>query len=322
MKKQITFGSVLTFLKEYFIMTLGVLFYTFAWIACIFPAGGTGGGATGLALVLCTAVEKLFGMEIMIGTMTFLINAVLLLFSGFIVGWKFGIKTIFCIMILPFALNGYEMYLPKLQQWLVENGRIAADAISIFGNLEPILLIIMGAFISGLGIYLCLMQGGSTGGVDIVAMMINKYRPINYGRVVLTIDSSIIFSSLLVGNGPEMVIYGFLLTIIFSNVTDVLLNGNQRSNQIFIVSRKYEEVAQAITDQAHRGVTMLNGMGWYTKEPSHVAMVLCRKRETNEILDIVKAVDPNAFTTVASVTGVYGQGFGMIGGGNLASVGK
>lgn len=320
--KNLTKNQVFVGIKEYLMMTVGILFYTFAWIACIIPAHGTGGGATGLSLVLCAAIENLFGYQIGIGTMAFIVNGVLLLFAGFIIGWQFGIKTIYCILILPVALNFFQSEVPVLQQWLINQGIIGAESISIFGNLEPILLVIMGAIVAGVGIYMCLMQGGSTGGVDIVALLINKYHPVNYGRVVIIHDSAVILASLLVGNGPETVIYGFLLTIVFSVTTDALLSGNQQSNQLLIISHEHDRIAEEISAQAHRGVTILNGMGWYTKEPSQVVMVICRKRETNDILKIVKNVDESAFCSVASVTGVYGKGFGLIGGGMLNGMKK
>lgn len=320
--KSLTKNQVLVGIKEYLMMTFGILFYTFAWIACIIPAHGTGGGATGLSLVLCAGIENLFGFQISIGTMAFIVNGILLLFAGFIIGWKFGIKTIFCILILPLGLNFFQAEIPILQQWLVDRGVIAAGSISIFGNLEPILLVIMGGLLSGVGIYFCLMQGGSTGGVDIIALLINKYHPINYGRVVIVHDSAVILASLLVGNGPETVIYGFLMTIVFSATADAFLSGNQQSNQVLIISHKHDLIAEEISAQAHRGVTMLNGMGWYTKEPSQVVMVICRKRETNDILKIVKNIDESAFCSVASVTGVYGKGFGLIGGGMLNGMKK
>lgn len=117
-------------------------------------------------------------------------------------------------------------------------------------------------------------------------------------------------------------IYGFLLTIIFSVTTDALLSGNQQSNQLLIISHEHDRIAEEITCSARRGVTMLNGMGWYSKQESQVVMVICRKRETNDILKIVKNIDPKAFISVASVTGVYGQGFGLIDGGMLNGMKK
>ena len=300
LKEKITFGTIMGVVREYFVMTIGILLYTFAWIACILPAHGTGGGATGAALVLCGAIENLFNFQINIGTMAFIVNGILLLFAGFIIGWNFGIKTIFCIIVLPASLNFFQETLPGVQAWLAELGVIP----------------------SGVGIYMCFRQGGSTGGTDIVALLINKYHPINYGRVVLVTDSLIICASLLVGNGIETVIYGFLLTAVFGLSTDALLAGNQQSNQILVISHEHDRIAAEIVEKAHRGVTMLNGMGWYTKESSQVVMVICRKRETADILKIVRNLDPKAFVSVASVTGVYGQGFGIIDGGMLNGMKK
>ena len=127
---------------------------------------------------------------------------------------------------------------------------------------------------------------------------------------------------LLVGTGIETVIYGFLLTAVFGLSTDALLAGNQQSNQNLVISHEHDRIAAEIVEKAHRGVTMLNGMGWYTKESSQVVMVICRKRETADILKIVRNLDPKAFVSVASVTGVYGQGFGIIDGGMLNGMKK
>ena len=320
--EKITLEKVASGVKEYIIMVIGISFYTFAWIACILPAHGTGGGATGLALVFTAAIKSLFGVEISIGDMALIINALLLIVAGFIIGWKFGIKTIFCVIMISVTLNFWQAKIPQLQMWLTERGMIAPDSLSIFGNLEPILLIIMGGLLCGVGIFMCLRQGGSTGGVDILALIINKYRPINYGRIVMIHDTTVICASLLVGNGPEAVIYGFIMTAVFSFATDAMLSGQQQSTQLLIISHEYEAIAEEITQKAHRGVTMLDGMGWYTKEPSQVVMVLCRKRETSDILKLIKGIDPNAFISVASVTGVYGKGFGMIGTGTLSAASK
>lgn len=159
LKEKITFGTIMGVVREYFVMTIGILLYTFAWIACILPAHGTGGGATGAALVLCGAIENLFNFQINIGTMAFIVNGILLLFAGFIIGWNFGIKTIFCIIVLPASLNFFQETLPGVQAWLAELGVIPPDAISLFGNLEPLLLVIMGGMLSGVGIYMCFSSG-------------------------------------------------------------------------------------------------------------------------------------------------------------------
>ncbi len=281
-------------IKEYFLMTVGMFLYAFGWIGCILPADGMGGGAAGLSLVLCMFVEHLFGWQVSIGTMVFMINALLLLVAGFIVGWKFGVKTVFSIIMISVAMNFWESVLPPE---------------GLFSGLENILQVILGGILAGSGVAICFMQGGSTGGVDIVAMIINKYRTVRYGNIVMCSDFIIIGSSLLVGKTLTTVVYGYILTAVFGYTGDMIMSGNQQSNQIFIMSRKYDEITKAILEVAHRGVTLLDGMGGYTREEMKVVVVVCRKRETSDVLKVVKSVDPTAFMSIGSVAGVYGQGF-------------
>ena len=281
-------------IKEYFLMTVGMFLYAFGWIGCILPADGMGGGAAGLSLVLCMFVEHLFGWQVSIGTMVFMINALLLLVAGFIVGWKFGVKTVFSIIMISVAMNFWESVLP---------------AEGLFAGMENLLQVILGGVLAGIGVAICFMQGGSTGGVDIVSMIINKYRTVRYGNIVMCSDFIIIGSSLLVGKTLTTVVYGYILTAVFGYTVDMIMSGNQQSNQIFIMSRKYDEITKAILEVAHRGVTLLDGMGGYTREEMKVVVVVCRKRETSDVLKVVKSVDPTAFMSIGSVAGVYGQGF-------------
>ncbi len=284
---------VLTTIKEYLLMTVGMLCYAFGWIGCIIPAGGVGGGATGFSIVVNAATQKYFGFSMEIGTMVFVINAVLLIAMGLIVGWKFGIKTVYCISILSVAMN--------VMQWLM-------DGYVLF-ELENFLMIVLGGIIAGSGVALCFKQGGSTGGTDIIAMIINHYRTVSYGKIVMYSDFTIIGSSLLFGMGIDAVVYGYLLTAIFSYTVDLLMSGSQQSSQIFIISKDPQAMADAIMLSAHRGITLIDSQGWYTKEASKIVMVVCRKRESGQILAVVRSVDPAAFITVGSVMGVYGQGF-------------
>ena len=279
-----------------YLMTVGMMLYSFAWIGCIMPADGTGGGATGLSRVLCHAVEHWAGISIQIGTMAFLINGVLLLVAGFIIGWNFGVKTVFCVCVISLGLNFWQSVLPE----------------GDFLHLERILSVILGGILAGIGVAICFMQGGSTGGTDIAAMIINKYRTISYGKIVIYSDFVIIGSSMLVGFHIDTVIYGYVMTAVFGYTVDMIMAGNQQSSQVFIVTHDYEKMAQAIVDNIHRGVTLIDSQGWYTKKESKIVMVVCRKRETTMILKFVKTIDPEAFMTVGSVMGVYGKGFQAI----------
>ncbi|MEG1699800.1 MAG: YitT family protein [Alistipes sp.] len=287
-----TLEQSLTVAKEYFIMAIGMMLYSFAWIGCVLPAQGVGGGAAGASLVICKAISFI-GIDVQIGTMVFMLNAVLLLIAGFIVGWNFGIKTIFCVFMISIGMNFWQGVLP------------AGD----FLHLERILSIILGGILAGIGVAVCFMQGGSTGGTDIAAMIINKYRTISYGKIVIYSDFVIIGSSMLVGYHIDSVIYGYVMTAVFGYTVDMIMAGNQQSSQVLIVTHDYEKMADAIVTNVHRGVTLIDSQGWYSKNESKIVMVVCRKRETPMILKFVKTIDPNAFMTVASVMGVYGKGF-------------
>jgi uncharacterized membrane-anchored protein YitT (DUF2179 family) len=235
--------------------------------------------------------------------MVFVINAILLLIAGFIVGWKFGIKTIFCICILSIAMSTLQ------EIFTLPDGTI----MDIFKLDNRLLSTIIGGIFSGVGVAMCFSQGGSTGGVDIVAMIINKYRTVSYGKIVRAIDSVIIGGALLLpasaNIGIDGVIYGFVMTAVLSYTVDMLMTGNQQSNQIMIVCKDYRQMADAMNNSAHRGATVINAQGWYSKNQHNIVMVVCRKRDTSIVLKIVKEVDPDAFITVGSVMGVYGKGF-------------
>lgn len=176
----------------------------------------------------------------------------------------------------------------------------------------------------GVGIGLTMTAGGSTGGTDIIALIVNKYRGVAPGKMILWMDVVIICSSLLVpsysAEGELLpftvkivnVVYGLILITVCSTVLDFFLAGSKQSVQLFILSKKYDQIADVISKDLHRGVTVLDGQGWYTKQPTHVLMVLTRKTDLNILLRYVKSIDPDAFLSVSSVSGVYGSGFESI----------
>lgn len=298
--------KILTIIKEYGIIALGILMYVVGWSVFLIPNNLIGGGVTGLGSIIQYAT----GFKV--GYTYFAVNAVLLTIALFTLGKGFGGKTVFAIIIASVGLNMLQSVIPHdiIQTLAIDNGKLMST--------------IMGGAFSGVGIGLCMSQGGSTGGTDIVALIVNKYRGVSPGRMILMMDVFIILSSFLVpsytADGTLMpwteklttVIYGFMLVVITSTVLDLYLAGSKQSVQLFILSKKYAEIADAITHDLHRGVTVLDGKGWYTKQDTEVLMVLTRKADLNIMLKYIKTIDPNAFLSVASVTGVYGQGFESI----------
>ena len=291
--------------KEYTLITLGVLMYVMGWIIFLIPNNMIGGGVTGLGSIVQYATNGV----VKIGYTYFVVNAGLLVAALFTLGRSFGAKSIYAIIITSMLLSWAQGLFPQeiIQTLALDNGKLMCT--------------IMGGIMVGIGIGLSMSQGGSTGGTDIIALIVNKYRNVSPGRMILILDAAIILSSLLVPSympdGSLMpwpdkittVVYGFILITIVSTVLDLYLTGSRQSVQIFVLSPKYAEIADAITNDLHRGVTVFNGKGWYTKHDTEVVMVITRKSDLNAFLKYINAIDPNAFISVTSVTGVYGKGF-------------
>lgn len=297
--------TFLTHFKEYAIVTLGILLYVLGWSIFLVPNNLVGGGVTGISAIIQYATH---GM-IKIGYSYFVINAGLIVAALFVLGWGFGGKTVYAIIVASVGLNLFQELIPAdfIQAIALDNGKLMST--------------IMGGIMVGIGIGLTMSVGGSTGGTDIIALMVNKYRNVSPGRMILWMDVVVILSSMLIpsytATGEPVpfvdkittVVYGFILIVVNSTVLDLVVSGSRQSVQLFILSKKYSEIADAITTDLHRGVTVLNGKGWYTREDTGVLMVLTRKVDLNIMLRYIKAIDPNAFLSVSSVTGVYGKGF-------------
>lgn len=304
----LTKKSVFTFIKEYAIMTVGILLYVMGWILFLIPNNLVGGGVSGVSSIVQYASHGV----IKLGTVYFVINAILLVIGMLTLGKGFGGKTIYAVILASIGLNALQGIIPAdiTQILAVDNGKLMST--------------IMGGIMAGVGIGMTMSQGGSTGGTDIIALVVNKYRNVSPGRMILWMDVVIILSSLLVPSytsagellpWPEKittVVYGFILVVINSTVLDLYLSGSRQSVQLFILSPKYQEIADMITSELHRGVTVLDGKGWYTKQNTEVLMVITRRTDVSILLRMIKSVDPNAFLSVTSVTGVYGKGFDQI----------
>ena len=300
--------KILLGIKEYFLITLGILCYVLGWTIFLVPNNLIGGGVTGVASIIQYATNGAIKM----GYTYFVVNAGLLIAALFVLGKNFGIKSVYAIIIASVGLNLFQDLIPMtlINSLALENGKLMST--------------IMGGIMVGFGIGLSFSQGGSTGGTDIIALMINKYRNISLGRLILFMDVIIILSSLIVPSYTAegqlvpfvekvtTVVYGLILIAVMTSVLDIYMAGSKQSVQLFVFSKKYEEIANAITRDLHRGVTVLEGQGWYTKTEAHVLIVLIRKTDLSVILRYIKSIDPDAFLSITSVSGVYGKGFDKI----------
>ena len=273
--------------RDYLMIALGMILYGIGWTVFLLPNDITTGGVPGIASIVFWAT----GFPVQYTY--FLINAVLLMLALKILGFKFGIKTIFAVFTLTFFLS--------LIQELTAGMHLLQD--------QPFMACVLGASFCGSGIGIAFSSNGSTGGTDIIAAIINKYRDITLGRVMMICDMIIITSSYFVLKDWEKVVYGFVTLYVCSFVLDQIVNSARQSVQFFIFSKEYEKIADRITKETHRGVTVLDGIGWYSKHNVKVLVVLAYKRQSIDIFRLVKDIDPNAFISQSSVIGVYGEGF-------------
>ena len=317
--------SIWTQLREWALVTLGITIYVTGWALFLMPNNLVGGGVSGIS----SMIQYATGGAIQMGYSYFVLNAILIVLAMVVIGMGFGAKTIYAIILASIGLRFLPDLIPTeiIQTLALQNGKLMST--------------LCGGLMAGIGIGMSISNGGSTGGTDIIALIYTKYRNVSPGKVILYIDFVIILSSLLIPSivpdldpatgkqliGPDgqplthlmpfaekvtTVIYGLILVTVNGRVIDSYLSGSQQSVQLFILSKHYAEIADSITKDLHRGVTVLDGKGWYTQEATEVLMVITRKTDVNLLLRYIKAIDPNAFLSVSSVNGVYGRGFDTI----------
>ena len=298
--------SFAALLKDYALVTVGVISYALGWSVFLLPNNLVGGGVSGFASIL------LYATGIPMGVTYFVLNVLLLIIGTKILGTGFGGKTIYAIVMTSVMLSVMPKIIPAdfIHEFAVSNGKLICT--------------FLGGIIAGFGIGLSISRGGSTGGTDIIALVWCKFKPASPGRVILVIDVGIILSSLLFPSYTDsgellsfsdklaVVVYGLIQVTVSGYAIDLYLSGSKQSVQAFIFTKKVEEMADAIAFDMKRGVTVLPAKGWYSKEDKQVLMVVTRKTDLNLLLRYVKSIDPDAFLSVSSVMGVYGQGFDTI----------
>ena len=298
--------SLAVLFKEYCLVTLGVMAYALGWSIFLLPNNLIGGGVSGFASILYYATGLSMGVTY------FVLNVILLIVGTKILGTGFGGKTIYAIFMTSIMLSIMPKVIPTdfIHEFAVSNGKMICT--------------ILGGIIAGTGIGLSISQGGSTGGTDIVALVWCKFSPASPGRVILIVDVVIILSSLMFPSYTEtgelipfteklaIIVYGLIQVTVSGYAVDMYLSGSKQSVQAFIFTKKVEEMADAIAFDMKRGVTVIPSKGWYSKEERNVLMVVTRKTDLNLLLRYVKGIDPDAFLSVSSVMGVYGQGFDTI----------
>lgn len=288
--------------RDYIMITVGIVMYSMGWAAFLLPYEIATGGVTGIAAII------FYSTGFPVQYSYFIINAVMMVGAFRLLGSKFIIKTSYAILAMTSILSLCQ-YL--VSHWVVP-GLTPDKAGLILGPNGQDMACVIGAVLCGFGLGIVFINNGSTGGTDIIAAVVNKFKNVPFGRMIVYSDIVIISSCFFIFHDMTRVVYGFVTLAIIGYVVDMIVNGARSSVQFLIISKKHDDIAEAINLSPRRGVTLLDAQGYYTKEKTKVVLVLARKRQSVQIFRIVKAIDPNAFISQSQVIGVYGEGFDVI----------
>lgn len=280
---------------DYLLISFGAFLYVIGWTSFLIPNNIASGGLTGA----CTIIQLATGGAIPVAWSFPVINTVLIVLTTLVMGKGFGFKTIFAIIVSTILFD----VMPNVDVLISLEGRPLYIS-------EKVLIPIIGGLVEAVGIGLILERGGSTGGTDLLAVVINKFWPVSPGKVYIFCDLVIIASILLIpGKTFQDMVYGYIAMITFSLMVDFVLLGRKSTVQVMVFSEKYKEIADYIINVLDRGVTALNAVGWYTQSDKKVLLIIVRKSQLHDLTKAVKELDSRAFVSVAPANGVYGEGF-------------
>jgi len=293
--KGLRFGHIIDEVKDYFAIALGCLGYCVGFCLFMLPYEFTPGGMTGVSAIIYYAT----GFPTQYSY--FIINAILLGIGLKVLGFKFFTKTIY-------ATTCITLFLALVQQIIMQpDGTLP----KVVGD-QPFMAAVLGACIEGAALGFVFLNNGSTGGTDIIAAIVNKYKNFSMGRILMWLDFVIVSMSFFVFHDWNKVVTGYVILLISMILIDYTMTSATQSVQFTIISDKHEEIAQKIGEELHRGVTELYGEGWYSKQERRVLIVMARRRESTQIFRLIKHIDNRAFVTMTKVVGVYGEGFDHI----------
>ena len=279
-------------MKDLFFIVLGILSYSIGYTAFILPEKVVMGGASGIAALVFYATEIPTWISLAV------INCTLLLIALKELNLQFIIRTVTGVGVLLFFVGILQ---PLFEAYPI-----------ITAGEDKFMHVLIGGAMGGAGLGLVFSHNGSTGGTDIITVLLNKYFNMSFGRAMQFVDCTIICSSYLLFRSVETIVYGIAFTLVATIVCDYVINGARQTVQFLIISKKYQEIADAINTDVRRGVTLIEGKGWYSKNNVDVLIVLTRKYESQEVFAVIKAIDPDAVVSQTFCQGVFGEGFDKI----------
>lgn len=279
-------------MKDFMFIVFGILLYAIGYSAFILPEKVVMGGVSGLSALIYYATNIPAGISI------FVLNITLLIIAFSALTKQFVVRTIIGVIIL-------SLFIGILQPFFQAYPLITAGE-------DKFMHVLIGGMLSGAGLGIVFSHNGSTGGTDILTVLLNKHFNLSFGRAMQFIDCTIICSSYLLFHSMETIVYGVVFTLVACYVCDFVVNGSRQTVQFLIISKNYKEIADTINRRVNRGVTVIEGKGWYSKENVEMLVVLSRKYESQDIFAVIKQIDPQAVVSQTFCHGVFGEGFDKI----------
>lgn len=296
MKPNISISRIWDFLHDFLFINLGLAIYALGWTAFLLPYKITTGGLTGMFAI----VYYLTGFPV--SGAVIIANTILLLIALKPLGWKFVVKSAYAVIALSTFLSVGQEIMTN------DNGQL----IQLLGEGQDSMACVLGAIMNGVGIAMVFLSGGSSGGWDIIAAMVNKYRNVSFGRMMLYLDFLVIGSCWPIFHDLRMVVFGYVTLAVYSYVLDMMINSSRQDIQFIIFTQKGNDICDRIINETAHSVTRLNGEGYYSHQDMEVLITIVHKREQVKILRLIRDTDPNAFVSQSRAEGVYGNGFNAI----------
>ena len=293
---KVNYRRIWEFTLDFLAINLGMATYALGWAAFLLPYHITTGGMTGMFAILYYLTKFPISAAVLIA------NSILLIIAIKPLGWKFVGKT-------AYATIALSSFLELGQQMMTDE---SGHLMQILGEGQDSMACVLGAILNGLGIGIVFLTGGSTGGWDIIAALVNKYRNITFGRALLILDFVVIASCWPIFHDVRMVVFGYVTLVVYTYALDMLINSARQDIQFIIFTRKPDEICQRIISETCHSVTSMNGEGYYSHQDIKVLITIVHKRESVKILRMIQETDPAAFVSQSRAEGVYGNGFNVI----------
>ena len=294
--QKVNYRKIWEFTLDFLAINLGMAIYALGWAAFLLPYHITTGGMTGMFAILYYLTKFPIAAAVLIA------NAILLIIAFKPLGWKFVGKSAYAAVALSF-------FLEMGQQMMTDE---SGNLMQILGEGQDSMACVLGAILNGLGIGIVFLTGGSTGGWDIIAALVNKYRNISFGRALLILDFLVIASCWPIFHDVRMVVFGYVTLVVYTYALDMLINSARQDIQFIIFTNKPDEISQRIISETCHSVTSMNGEGYYSHQDIKVLITIVHKREAVKILRLIQETDPTAFVSQSRAEGVYGNGFNAI----------